>query len=217
MAVPPKFAGHKLEFAPPAATASSVPHSKHTLEFYADYCCPFSAKMFRTLTGVVAPAVRANQAWADGLTVVFRQQVQPWHPSSTLMHEAALAVLRLAPDRFWAFSAALFERQTEYFDVNVVDKPRNKTYGRLAKLAAETVGVKEDDVYALLEVSNKPSDDGSLNVGNAVTNDLKLLTKMNRVVGVHVTPTVVFDGVLHDISSSWTGDQWNEWLTKNVV
>lgn len=211
MAVPPKFAGHKLEFAP------SVPRAAHTLEFYADYCCPFSAKMFATLVETVAPAVRANPAWARSLVVVFRQQVQPWHPSSTLMHEAALAVLRLSPAAFWSFSAALFDCQADFFDVSVVDEPRNQTYRRLARLAAKTAAVEEKDVYALLEVPSKPAEDGALNVGNAVTDDLKLLTKMNRLVGIHVTPTVVFDGVVHDIGSAWTGDQWNEWLTKNVV
>ncbi|EQK99617.1 hypothetical protein G6O67_007580 [Ophiocordyceps sinensis] len=216
MAVPPKFAGHKLEFASPRPSSSSVPPATHTLEFYADFCCPFSAKMFKTLTETVAPAVRANPAWAPSLTVVFRQQVQPWHPSSTLMHEAALAVLRLAPGAFWTFAAALFDRQADFFDVNVVDEPRNQTYRRLARLAAETAGVEERDVYALLEVPNKPGKDGALNVGNAVTDDVKLLTKMNRLVGVHVTPTVVFDGVVHDISSGWTGEQWNAWLMKNI-
>ncbi|KND90943.1 hypothetical protein TOPH_04362 [Tolypocladium ophioglossoides CBS 100239] len=216
MAVPPKFAGHKLLFAPPPSTTPSVPNTTHTLEFYADYCCPFSAKMFRTLTTAVFPLVRANPAWAPQLAVVFRQHVQPWHPSSTLMHEAALAVLRLAPDRFWAFSGALFEEQNSFFDVSVVYEARNQTYRRLAKVAAKA-GVDEEQVYNLLEVGDKPAQDGSLNIGNEVTNDLKVIIKMNRLVGVHVSPTVVFDGVVQDTSSGWTVDQWKEWLTKNVV
>jgi protein-disulfide isomerase len=45
--------------------------------------------------------------------VIFRQQVQPWHPTSTLLHEAALAVERVDKSRFWDFSDVLFERQTE--------------------------------------------------------------------------------------------------------
>jgi hypothetical protein len=70
----------------------------------------------------------------------------------------------------------------------------------------------------LLWVNDKPAEDGSLNTGNAVTNDLKVLVKMNRLVGVHVTPTVLFDGVVESsISSSFTGDQWAEWLEKNVA
>ncbi|KAH7313529.1 thioredoxin-like protein [Stachybotrys elegans] len=217
MALPPKFAGHKLVFATPSpSSSSSVPTATHTLELYLDYCCPFSAKLFRTLTETVAPEIRANPAWAQNLAVVFRQQVQPWHPSSTLMHEAGLAVLRLDPSKFWDFSAALFADQAAFFDVNVVNETRNKTYKRLAAVAAK-VGLDENEVYKLLEIAEKPAEDGSLNVGNQVTVDLKLVTKMNRLIGVHVTPTGVLDGVVHDLGSSWTLDQWKEWLSKNIV
>ncbi|EHK39786.1 uncharacterized protein TrAtP1_006688 [Trichoderma atroviride] len=215
MAVPPKFAAHKLEFAPPAASSSSVPHANHTFELYLDYCCPFSAKIFKTLTTQVFPVIRDNSVWANSLAVVFRQQVQPWHPSSTLMHETGLAVLRLAPDKFWAFSTELFAVQTEFYDISVVNETRNQTYRRLAKVAAK-VGVSEDEVYKLLAIPEKAGEDGSLNSGNAVTNDLKVVTKMNRLIGVHVTPTVVFDGVVQDTSSGWTLDQWKEFFTKNI-
>ncbi|CAM1504664.1 Fc.00g022550.m01.CDS01 [Cosmosporella sp. VM-42] len=216
MALPPKFAGHKLEFSPPQSTASGVAHTTHTLELYLDYCCPFSAKIFTALNKTVIPAIKANPKWASSLAFIFRQQVQPWHPSSTLMHEAGLAVLRIAPEKFWTFSQALFDAQKDFFDVNVVNETRNKTYQRLAEVAAKA-GVDGDQVYKLLEIPDKPGEDGTLNAGNQVTNDLKVVTKMNRLIGVHVTPTGVFDGVVQDISSGWTGEQWNEWLEKSVV
>ncbi|KAK6430945.1 hypothetical protein LTR95_012900, partial [Oleoguttula sp. CCFEE 5521] len=147
---------------------------------------------------------------------IFRQQIQPWHPSSTLTHEAGVAVLQTHPDKFWDFSKALFDKQGEYFDVNVVNEPRNKTYSRLAKLASE-VGIDEKKIYGLLEVPDKPAKDGSLNVGNAVTNDLKLLVKAARLTGVHVTPTVLFNGVVENgISSSFSTSDWEQWLEKNI-
>ncbi|KAH7156558.1 thioredoxin-like protein [Dactylonectria macrodidyma] len=216
MALPPKFAGQKLQFAAPPSEASPVAHTTHTAELYLDYCCPFSAKIFRTLNNAVIPAIKANPKWASGLALVFRQQIQPWHPSSTLMHEAALAVLRIAPERFWEFSGVLFDDQAGFFDVNVVNETRNDTYRRLAKVAAKA-GVDEEEVYKLLVIPDKPGENGALNAGNQVTNDVKLITKMNRLIGVHVTPTVVFDGVVQDVSSGWTLEQWTEWLTKNVV
>lgn len=215
MAVPPKFAGHKLQFAAPPSGPSPVANTTHSLEIYLDYACPYSAKIFRTLRESVIPAVKANEVWAKNLTFIFRQQVQPWHPSSTLLHEAGLAVLRLSPEHFWDFSAVLFDEQAGYFDVNVVNETRNATYRRLAKVAAK-VGVDEDEVYRLLEIPDKPGEDGALNVGNQVTNDLKVVTKMNRLIGVHVTPTVVYDGVVQDVSSGWALDQWIEWLNKNI-
>lgn len=114
------------------------------------------------------------------------------HPSSTLTHEAGVAVLQLSPDRFWDFSKKLFDQQAEFFDVNVVNETRNATYRRLAKIAA-SADLDEKKFYDLLEISDKPGKDGSLNIGNKVTNDLKVLVKMNRLTGVHVTPTVLFN------------------------
>ncbi|KAI6782269.1 uncharacterized protein J7T54_008355 [Emericellopsis cladophorae] len=218
MALPPKFAGTAKQLAPPQASShpSVIPTATHTFEIYLDYVCPFSAKQFKTLQSVVFPLVKANPQWASGLTFVFRQQVQPWHPSSTLVHEAGLAVLQIAPDKFWDFSQKLFDDQEAYFDVNIVNETRNATYRRLADLAG-TVGIDQDKFYKMLVISDKPGEDGALNIGNQVTNDMKVVTKMNRLIGVHVTPTVVFDGVVQDTSSSWGKDEWDAWLKKNVV
>jgi hypothetical protein len=125
-------------------------------------------------------------------------------------------VLKVDATKFYEFSAALFAAQKDFFDVNVVNETRNATYKRLAKIAG-SVGVDEKKVYDLLEISDKPGPDGSLNTGNGVTNDVKVQVKQNRLVGVHVTPTVLFDGIVqNDISSSWSVEQWEEWLEKNV-
>lgn len=79
------------------------------------------------------------------------------------------------------------------------------------------MGVEEREVYDLLVVSDRPDKDGGLNIGNKVTDDVKLMVKMNRMQGVHVTPTVVFDGVVENsISSSWSKEQWEEWLERNL-
>lgn len=155
-----------------------------------DYVCPFSKKMFDTVYDKVFPVVK--QKYPNKVQFLFRQQIQPWHPSSTLVHEAGLAVLQTNPDKFWEFSKALFDKQTEYFDANVVNETRNDTYKRLAKLAS-TVGLNEKEIYSKLEISDKPDKDGGLNGGNATTNDLKVLIKVNRRLGVHVTPTVLFN------------------------
>ncbi|MCJ1272666.1 hypothetical protein MMC21_000453 [Puttea exsequens] len=208
MALAPKFAGQ-------AYSANVSPKAIHTIELYLDYVCPFSAKMFNTLYTYVFPDV--PKKYASRIQFLFRQQIQPWHPSSTLVHEAGAAVLRLSPDKFWPFSAALFEHQKEFFDVNVVKEARNDTYKRLAKVAG-SVGLDEGKVYGLLEVSDKPNEDGSLNVGNQVTNDIKLMVKANRRTGVHVTPTVLLNGIEEgSISSGFTGQQWEEWLDKIIT
>lgn len=146
----------------------------------------------------------------------------------------------------------------EFFDVNVVNESRNSTYKRLAKIAGD-VGVDEGRVFDLLKISDTPGEDGSLNSGNGVTDAVKVLVKMNRLVGIHVTPTVVvsvlflwsvwgggarewrlnkwffewqgeyimqlitnpnlqFNGVVENsISSSFSVEQWAEWLEKNII
>ncbi|KAI1334105.1 thioredoxin-like protein [Xylariaceae sp. FL0016] len=216
MALPPRFAGQKLVFGTPVANGPTA-STMHTLELFLDYVCPFSAKQFNMVYNTVVPMVRENPKWAASLQVIFRQQIQPWHPSSTLTHEAAVAILKLAPGKYWAFSDALFKEQESFFDVRVVGETRNQTYRRLAELGAR-VGVDESKMYELLAISDKPGDDGSLNSGNQTTNDLKVMVKMARLVGIHVSPTVMFDGVVAgDISSGWSKEQWQGWLTKNVV
>lgn len=189
--------------------------------------------MFNTVYTSVFPLI--EKKYPSKVQILFRQQIQPWHPSSTLVHEAGVAVLKLQPSKFWDFSKVntsldyhqdimlnylfqvLFDDAKSFYDVKIVNETRNKSYERLAKLGAQ-VGVNEKDMYNLLHISDKPGKDGSLNTGNQVTNDLKVLVKMNRMQGVHVTPTVVFNGVVENgISSSFSAEQWEEWLEKNVV
>jgi len=131
--------------------------------------------MFNTINTAVIPLLKAH--YASKVQLIFRQQIQPWHPSSTLVHEAGAAVLRVAPDQFWAFSEKLFERQTEFFDVSVVNETRNQTYERLVKIAGE-VGVDGGKVRELLVVGDRPGRDGELNVGNGVTDDVKFMVKV---------------------------------------
>jgi protein-disulfide isomerase len=173
--------------------------------------------MFKTIQTSVRPIIEKKYT-KPGVRLIFRQQIQPWHPSSTLVHEAGAAVLRVAPSQFWQFSELLFEKQKDYFDVNVVNEPRNQTYERLAQLASQIKGIEEKEIFDLLKVPDKPGEDGSLNVGNKVTDDVKLMVKANRLTGVHVTPTVLFNGIEEkSISSSFTAEQWDEWLEKNVA
>jgi hypothetical protein len=113
-----------------------------------------------------------------------------------LVHEAGVAVLRVAPDKFWEFSAALFKQQNDFFDVSVVNETRNKTYERLAKIAG-SVGVEEREVLKLLTVSENADGDGKLNVGNGVTNDIKLMVKVSMrasVISGYIGSNTEFSG-----------------------
>lgn len=55
------------------------------------------------------------------------------------------------------------------------------------------------------------------NAGNKVTNDLKLFIRIGRQNGIHVSPTLLFDGIRDDsVSSSWELDQWKEYLKSKL-
>lgn len=59
-----------------------------------DYVCPFSAKIALTIDSVLKPLFDAGGQYAGKVKVIFRNQVQPWHASSTFVHEAGLSVRR---------------------------------------------------------------------------------------------------------------------------
>ncbi|KAI8377484.1 thioredoxin-like protein [Radiomyces spectabilis] len=196
MALAPQFAGHRL---------GSIA-APHTFEIYLDYVCPFSAKIYKKIREQVWPYV--DKTYPAKLQLIFRQQVQPWHASSTVVHEAALAVEKIDTTKFFDFSDQLFARQAEFFDEAVENKTRKQLVDQLSEMAA-TVGVSADKVRELL--SNGTGE--PKNVGNKVSNDLKLQVKFGRQNGIHVSPTVVFDGLRDDsVSSSWEMSQWEEYF-----
>lgn len=100
-----------------------------------------------------------------------------------------------------------------YFDASVYTKSRNEIYGKLADLAS-TVNVPGDKVLSLLAI---PTSGESKNSGNQVTDDLKLQIKLGRQNGIHVSPTVLFDGLRDDsVSSSWELDQWKDYFKSKL-
>lgn len=83
-------------------------------------------------------------------------------------------------------------------------------YKELAELAAN-VHVEPKKVLELLEYSKTAGD--AKNAGNAVTEKLKSTLRIARHNHIHVTPTVMIDGLeVSKISSSWKLDQWREYL-----
>ncbi|KAJ2959190.1 hypothetical protein NQZ79_g5321 [Umbelopsis isabellina] len=195
MALAPQFIECQLTICPGHRLGSVA--AKHTLEIYLDY------------TDVVPYLEKEHP---EQVQVIFRQQIQPWHPTSTLLHEAAIAVERVDNKKFWEYSDVLFERQTEYFDEAVYTKSRNEIYGKLADLAA-SINVSGDKVLSLLTIKTGEAKNG----GNQVTNDLKLQIKIGRQNGIHVSPTVVFDGLKDDsVSSSWDLEEWKKYIKSKL-
>ncbi|KAF9911800.1 hypothetical protein EC991_002102 [Linnemannia zychae] len=203
MSLPPQFSGHRI---------SGKADAQHTLELYLDYVCPFSAKIWKQVYDNVLPWLEKSHP--GKVQVIFRNQIQPWHPSSTLVAEAALAVEQIEPSQFASYSNALFINQKSYFDEAVVDKTRTEQYKSLSALANTTSSsLSSDKVLALLQIAPVASAAEATNQGNKITNDLKYFIKLGRQTGIHVSPTVLWDGIIENsISSGWTLDQWKEFF-----
>ncbi|KAF8908308.1 hypothetical protein CPB85DRAFT_1309643 [Mucidula mucida] len=189
----------------------------HTLEIFLDYVCPFSAKMALAIDSVLKPLFSPGGKYEGKVKAIIRLQVQPWHGSSTFTHEAALAVARVSPEAFWPFSLALFKQQGDYFDIPTSTLTPLQIREKLANLAASLdsklwsgdAGAKFKD---LLTLKSSP------NGGVAVTDDLKYTIKFSRQNGIHVSPTVLWDGLIaNEISSSWGEKEWTEFLAAKVA
>ena len=174
------------------------------IEAFLDFCCPFCRKHWNCFVLEVLPLYKDR-----GLNYRHYNVAQPWHAQSSYMHEAALAVEEVDADKYTAFATALFAAQEQFFDDAVWDKSRATVYQELCTLAA-SVGVDAEAVAAKLA---RKVVEGSHNTGNDVTQALKFYTKFHRTRGMHVTPTVMVNGVVEDsISSGWTVEQWTGYL-----
>ncbi len=88
---------------------------------------------------------------------------------------------------------------------------RSELYERAASLGP-SVGIDKDSLLALLAYKNTP---GESNAGNAVTNDFKIHLRIARQNGIHVSPTVLINGLADlSIQSSWDMDTWDAYLAK---
>ncbi|KAI9467115.1 hypothetical protein BJY52DRAFT_1236521 [Lactarius psammicola] len=190
------------------------PDAPHTLDIFLDYVCPFSGKLSFTVDKIVKPLVDVGGKYEGKVKIIFRNQVQPWHGSSTFTHEAGLAVARVAPEKFWPFSLLLLQRQGEYYDIPTSNLSPIQIREKLASLFAET-GVSGDKVEAfkdLLKLKSTP------NGGVSVTDELKYTIKFSRQNGVHVSPSVLWDGILaNEVSSSWGEAEWMQFFAQKVA
>eukprot|EP00164_Ancoracysta_twista_P003649 GFYU01004888.1.p2 GENE.GFYU01004888.1~~GFYU01004888.1.p2 ORF type:complete len:205 (-),score=62.56 GFYU01004888.1:259-873(-) len=180
------------------------------VEHFLDFNCPFSAKQFKTFYEQVFP--HYEQSHPGKLRFGFYHQIQPWHPQSSMYHEVAIAVHHLNPDPavWFKFASNFFAASPDFYDDKVYHKSRHQIYEEMA-VVAESVGLKKEDV--LEKVTLKL--DGS---SNAVIGDLKLAIKFGRQMSMHVSPTVITNGIIDgSVSSSWTMEQWKEYLDPLVA
>ena len=142
--------------------------------------------MTNNFNSSVKPLIEDGGKYYGKVKVIIRQQVQPWHGSSTFVHEIVLAVsfikplsptrpesplsqvVRVAPEKFWEFHLALMNGQENFYDKPSSDRTPTQTRAELVKLALPIVGKdKEGPLTELLSHKTTP------NGGNQVTDELK--------------------------------------------
>lgn len=172
----------------------------NTVELFLDYNCPFSAKMFKKVQDEILPLLRERKL-QDKYRFVFMNVVQPWHGvQSSVLHEVSFAVGRVDPDLFWTVSRVLFDNLAKFLDSEVYDKSRGQlTKEILALIVKETDGCIKTDSFKQIEQLLQVKGVGgpvASNDGSGVISDVKYFTRYHRTVGIHVTPSVMVNGVL---------------------
>lgn len=189
------------------------------VECYIDLVCPFSAKMFLTLYEDVLPAIQADDAKKAAISIKIHHVVQPWHPQSTMVHEAALAVKKVESDEvylmyFQWICKQFTDEKKQFSDADTWSKSRRDIYGDLllglvdfdGDIRYKSKPDTPDNVMKLLDHFGK---DAVGNCGNGVTQDIKWACKHHRAKGVHVTPTVFANDIeAVQVSSGWNCDDW---------
>ncbi|XRB20677.1 thioredoxin [Pseudoscourfieldia marina] len=205
---------------PPPLPASSnalrralgSPQAPATLGCYLDFSCPFSAKMYTRLFSPKS-AIKSKYVDSERLRLEFYHQVQPWHPQSALMHEAAIAAGEVGgDDAFWKGAEALMENRERFTDTELVDKTRREVSTELAALVADACGLEKNEVLSLLELDPEAIARGEKNGGSKAIGLLKLSVKYGRQNGIHVSPTTTWNGLVVDTSSGWDDAAWSEFL-----
>ncbi|CED85619.1 Thioredoxin-like fold [Phaffia rhodozyma] len=190
------------------------PSSPHTLEVWIDYLCPFSAKIVKSLDENVLPLINQGGKYESKVQLIIRLQPQPWHGSSTYLHESALAFGKVEPTKFWEYTTFLFENQTAFFDIPSSGLTVVQIREKLQDLAGKVLSNPSQKSQILELITPKTTPNG----GVSVTDDLKYNIKIGRQNGIHVTPTALFDGLIdNSVSSSFGKAEWEKFFTENVT
>ena len=195
-------------------------------ECFVDFCCPYSRKLFTTLTPMMS-------AYEGKMSFVYHNVVQPWHHQSLWLHESSFAVRVLYPQAEMAYWKALYADAPNWYDKEIYTLTRGVFYDKIAGFAANVV-VTENNSLQVSEVKTRilqylipPKQDGgnfpeeaTALLGSLADDDenavfplTRQVVKFQRKRGVHVTPTVFFNGIEQpQISSGWTREEWEGFL-----
>jgi Thioredoxin len=131
--------------------------------------------------------------------------IQPWHPQSGYLARGVEAAGMISNDAQLRMIDAVYARFDDFVDEKVCNQTPNELYETLTTIAKEQAGIEEKQFR-----QNYQSDQ--------VVKCIKWTQKHGRQRSIHVSPTVMINGIIFsDASSSWDVAQWKKVLDPLVA
>lgn len=162
-------------------------------EIFLEPTCPFSVRAFSKLDDLL------KLAGEDKIAIRIWLQSQPWHMFSGILCRAIIAASTTDPGKEAAkkvLAAIGSDRQAFEFDDHRAGRNLDTTPKELIARLEDVSGIQLADAF---QISN-------------LELVVKQHTKYARQNGIHVSPTVMVDGLVNNAISS--GDTPEEWLKK---
>ena len=172
-----------------------------SIEIFLDYNCPYSGKMFKKIIEEVIPQLIKIDGNINNYEFTFINVIQPWHGiQSSILHDVSFAISRVIPKAFYPISKILFDNIKKFYDSEVIDKSRNEIVEEILQLIPGEI-ISSDGIK---QIKDLLSLQGNGNIGNGVSIDNKYFTRYSRTLGIHITPTVVVNGIIQSQIESST-------------
>jgi len=161
------------------------------MDWFLEPTCPNSARAF----GKLIPLIQ--KAGEDRLTVRVTVHSQPWHLFSSVVSRAVLAATLLSGgrDKAWSVLAGVYANREAYIATDHSHGPNMEV--PLASILARIAEHSGVDLAGTFE-------------SKAATDLLKKHTRFARQNGIHVSPSVMVDGLVNERIGS--RDEIDVWL-----
>jgi len=168
-------------------------HGPRIVDWFLEPTCRNSARAF----GKISPLL--ERAGEDRITIRVTVHSQPWHLFSGLVSRAVLAAALLPEGRdvAWKVLAAVYDHREDFVATE-------HCYGPNMEVALADMQ-RRIDHHSGVDLSG-------MFVRKEVTDLLKKHTRYARQNGIHVSPSVMVDGLVNDKISS--RDEIDAWITE---
>jgi predicted DsbA family dithiol-disulfide isomerase len=168
-------------------------HGPRVFEVFLEPTCPFSIKVLGKLDDLLA------QAGEDRIAIKIRLHSQPWHMYSGVIVRCILAASTLEGGKAAAKSvmAAVAAHREEFeFDHHCGGPNLDATPNDIIRRIERYAGLHLAEAFAISELER----------------EVKWHTKYARQNGIHVSPTMMIDGLVQADMSS--GDKVTDWVSR---